>query len=275
MEDTKLNLQLFADGGDAADAGEGSGDGANAVDDAAEAAAKHAEEWNNLIKGDFREDYQRSVKDHVDRRFKHQAELEERLGSQDKLISFLSERYGQEDPAEILNSIMNDDALFQEEAAERGLSTDQYKEMKRLQFEKAQSDRELEQLERQRAADETYAKWIKEAEQVKTLYPGFELETELANERFVDLITKNVDLMTAYQVIHMNDTITGAMQTTAQAVAQKVTDGIRSKGMRPLENGIASPTQPVNDKVDFSKMSVEDMKQYARRAGNGERITFS
>lgn len=275
MEDTKLNLQLFADGGDAADAGEGSPEGEATVDDAAEAAAKHAEEWNNLIKGDFREDYQRSVKDHVERRFKHQAELEERLGSQDKLISFLSERYGQEDPVEILNSIMNDDALFQEEAAERGLSTDQYKEMKRLQFEKAQSDRELEQLERQRAADETYAKWIKEAEQVKAFYPGFDLETELANERFVDLITKNVDLMTAYQVIHMNDTITGAMQTTAQAVAQKVTDGIRSKGMRPLENGIASPTQPVNDKVDFSKMSVEDIKQYARRAGNGEKITFS
>lgn len=273
MKDTRLNLQLFAEGAEAGDAGEGA-EPASTADDAAEAAAKHAEEWNNLIKGDFKDDYQRSVKDHVDRRFKHQEDLEERLGRQDKLMSFLGERYGLEDPTEILNAIMNDDALFQDEAAERGLTTDQYKEMKRLEFERNQSDKELEELERRRAADETYAGWIREAESIKTIYPDFDLETELANEEFVNLLANNVNMLTAYQVMHVGDVITNAMQTTAQTVAQKVTDGIRTKGMRPLENGIASPTQPVSEKVDFSKLSIEDMKNYARRAGNGEKITF-
>ncbi|MBO6108104.1 MAG: hypothetical protein J6P16_01730 [Eubacterium sp.] len=273
-----FNLQQFAEGGDAGGTGDVGGTG-NAGDtggepDAAEVAAKHAEEWNKIIKGDFREDYQRAISDQVDRRFKRQDELEKEVAGYGKLKAFLGERYGVESPDEILNAIMDDDALFQEAAAERGLSTDQYKEMKKLQFEKEQSDRELEEIERQRATDEIYAGWIRESEGVKAVYPNFDLQSEMENERFLSLLTKDVDMLTAYQVVHMNDAITGAMQTTAQTVAEKITNNVIARGMRPLENGIASPTQPTVDKVDFSKLSIEDMKNYARRAENGEKITF-
>ena len=57
MTDTIFNIQQFAEGGDAG-ASVGAGEG-EAADDEADAAAKHAEEWNNIIKGDFRDDYKR------------------------------------------------------------------------------------------------------------------------------------------------------------------------------------------------------------------------
>lgn len=270
----KFNIQQFAEGGDAGEAGDAAGAEAPNADEAAAKAAEHAEQWNNIINGDFREDYQQAVKSHVDRRFKHQAELEEQIGRSQKLVAFLSERYGTEDPQGILDGLMNDDVLFEKEAAERGLSTEQYKEFKKLEFDKAQSDAELEEIERQKAAEATYAEWIRQADHVKKMYPEFDLEAEITNDKFASLLQNNVDMLTAYQVCHMNDVITGAMATTAKNVAERVTDSIRSKGMRPLENGIASASQPVGLKVNIDDMSLDDMKNYARRAARGERITF-
>jgi hypothetical protein len=272
MTALKLNLQLFAEGGEGA--GEAGTDAQGEAQQAAEAAAKHAEDWNNLIKGDFREDYEKAIKSHVDRRFKHQAELEEQIGRSQKLVAFLSERYGTDDEQGILDAIMNDDALFEKEAAERGLNVDQYKEFKRLEFDKQQADAELEEIERQRAVQATYEEWVHQSEALKQLYPDFDLETELANDKFASLLSNNIDMQTAYQVCHMNDVITGAMATTAKTVAERVTDSIRAKGLRPLENGIGSASQPVSVKTDINNMSLDDMKNLARRAARGETITL-
>lgn len=272
MADTIFNIQQFAEGGDAG-ASVGTGEG-EAADAEADAAAKHAEEWNNIIKGDFRDDYKKAIENQIHKRFAHQAELEEQVNRSQKLVAFLSQKYGSDDESEILDAIMNDDALFEQEAAERGLTTEQYKEFKRLEFDKALADQELEEQERQRAAERTYQEWMKQSDMVKQMYPEFELETELENDKFASLLQNNVDMLTAYQVCHMNDTITNAMQLTAHNVAEKITDSIRTKGLRPLENGIGSSSQPIKEKFDIDKMSLEDMKALSRRAARGERITL-
>lgn len=270
----KFYLQQFSDGGEAGGEAATTGEATSVEADAAEEAAKHAEEWNNLIKGDYREDYQKAIKEHVDRRFKHQAELEEKIGRSDKLIAFLGQRYETDDPQTILEKIMDDDAIFAEEALERGLTTDQYKQFKKLEFERDQAEEEREEIARQRAAEETMAEWVRQGDYVKGLYPEFDLEAELSNERFSNLLMNNVDMQTAYEVCHKDDIITGAMRTTAQTVAEKITDSIRTKGMRPLENGIASATQPVGVKPDIDKMSIEDMETLYKRAVCGEKITL-
>ena len=273
MTDTiKFNLQQFAEGGDAGATGEG--ETAGAAEAEAEAAAKHAEEWNNLIKGDFRDDYKRAIEESVHKRFAKQAELEDQVNRSQKLVSFLSQKYGSEDEGEILEALMNDDALFEQEAAERGLTTEQYKEFKRLEFDKALADQELEEQERQRAAEATYAEWMRQSDNVKQMYPEFDLEVELENDKFSRLLANNVDMLTAYQVCHMDEVVTGAMQLTAHNVAEKLTDSIRTKGLRPLENGIGSSSQPVKEQFNIDNMSLDEMKTLARRAGRGERITL-
>lgn len=271
MGDTIFNLQQFADGGDAAgDAGTGEA----TAESEAEAAAKHAEDWNNIIKGEFRDDYKKAIENQIHKRFAKQAELEEQVNRSQKLVAFLSQKYGTDDEQGILDAIMNDDALFEQEAAERGLTTEQYKEFKRLEFDKALADQELEEQERQRAAEATYQEWMRQSENVRTMYPDFDLEAELENDKFASLLTNNVDMLTAYQVCHMNDVVTGAMQLTAHNVAEKLTDSIRTKGLRPLENGIGSSSQPVKEQFNIDKMSLKEMKELSRRAARGERITL-
>lgn len=268
----KFNIQQFAEGGDAGEAGaEAPAENADAE---AEAAAKHAEEWHNHITGEFREDYQKAVKEHVDRRFKHQAEMEEELERNKKLVSFLSEKYHSDDPQELIEAMMNDDALFEKEAAERGLSTEQYREVIKLQTERNDANARLEEYERQQAANATISEWVRQAEIVKQVFGDFDLESELANEQFETLLKNGVDVMTAYKVCHVDDVIQNAMRTTAQTVSEKITDSVRTKGLRPLENGIGKTSQPVDVKVDPSKLSINEMREIERRAARGERVTF-
>jgi hypothetical protein len=49
----------------------------------------------------------------------------------------------------------------------------------------------------------------------------FDLRTELANPAFENLIKNNVNIQTAYEVIHKDEIITGAMAATAKQVEQK------------------------------------------------------
>ena len=119
------DYQLFADGGDAAGAGEAGavGDATQEVNEQLERDAK----WKEFINGEYRENYQKAIKDQVDKRFKHVNELQERLDKRENLDTFLATRYGldADDTEGILNALQNDDALFEQEAAERGLSTEQ------------------------------------------------------------------------------------------------------------------------------------------------------
>lgn len=51
------------------------------------------------------------------------------------------------------------------------------------------------------------------------------------------LLRSGVDARTAYEVVHKDEIIGGAMQYTAQRVQEKVVNDIRARGMRPPENG--------------------------------------
>ena len=284
MRYKRFNLQLFAEGG-----GEGGAEGSvqgtqttegteqTEADKAAQAAAEHAENWNNLIKGEYKKDFNDAIKRNLDRRFAHQAELEAELEGNRKLMAFLADRYALDssDADGLMEALQNDDALFESEAVKRGLTVDQYKEVKRLEFENDLFRQQQEAEEARRAADETYTRWVQEAEALKTIYPNFDIEEELnLSPDFGRLLQSGVSVQAAYQATHMDEVLGGAMAYTAQNVAEKVTNNVLARGLRPIENGIGATSQPVKQTVDPSKLTLDQMKDYARRAARGETITF-
>ena len=129
-----------------------------------------------------------------------------------------------------------------------------------------------EQQTRERA-DKLYASWLEQAESAKKVYPGFDLHNEMGNSKFLDLLKSNIDVRTAYEVVHKDEIIPAAMQFTAKTVEQKLANKVIANGARPSENGISSQGAALV-KNDVSKLTKADRQEIIRRVQRGEKIRF-
>jgi hypothetical protein len=89
----------------------------------------------------------------------------------------------------------------------------------------------------------------------------------------VRLLQNGIDVKTAFETIHHDEILSGAMMQTAEAVRKNVTDSIKARGLRPSENGINAQAGVIV-KNDVSKLTPQDRAEIARRARMGETIKF-
>jgi hypothetical protein len=300
-----LNLQLFAEGAGGGDGGTGA-EGAKGVTataamsqtkgvknpladvkygiqegDApvAEVEATPTEDRNAkfeaLIKGEYKDLYDARVQNTIQQRLKGQKETVDKYNALAPTLEVLAKKYGVDasDVNALNKAIEEDDSYFEEEALEKGISVEQLKEIKKIERENATLRQQMEEQNRRDNANRFYAQMMEQAESVKTVYPSFDLRAEMQNPRFVDLLRNNVDVRTAYEVLHKDEIIPAAMQFTAKTVEQKLTNKIIANGARPAENGNASQGATVV-KSDVSQLSKADRQEIIRRVQHGERIRF-
>ena len=182
-------------------------------------------------------------------------------------------KYGVKDLKSLQKAVQADDSYFEEAAAAEDLSVEQYKYKLKLEKENAQKDAALREIERRENAKKAYAEWKKQEEALKTRYPKFSLDAEANNPQFVKLLQSGIDVKTAFETIHHDEILSGAMMQTAEAVRKNVTDNIKARGLRPSENGINAQAGVIV-KNDVSKLTPKDRAEIARRARMGESIRF-
>ena len=305
-----LDLQLFADGAGGGEGGTAVGttgetataavshkSGAKAnplanvvygkqATPAAEEAAPAAEvqtpttedrtaEFEELIKGKYKDLYDARVQDTIQKRLKSTKDTVDRYESLVPTLEILAKKYGVDatDAKALAKAIEEDDSYWEEEALELGISVEQLKEKRRMERENADLKKQLEEQSRRDNANRVYAQWMEQAERARAVYPSFDFKTEMQNPQFVQLLRSNVDVRTAYEVVHKDDIIHGAMQFTAQKTAQKLADSIIANGARPAENGNSSQGATVV-KSDVSQLSKADREEIIRRVQRGEKIRF-
>ena len=228
-----------------------------------------------LIKGEYKDLYDARVQDTVQKRLKSSKETVEKYEALAPTLEALAKKYGV-DAADIkaLNkAIEDDDSYYEQEALEKGITVEQLKEIRKMEKENAELKRQMEEQNRKENANKLYAQWMEQAETAKSVYPSFDLRAEMQNPKFVDLLRSNIDVRTAYEVIHKDDIIAGAMQFTAKKVEQKIADKIIAGGARPSENGNSSQGASVT-KSDVSTLTRADRAEIARRVARGEKISF-
>jgi hypothetical protein len=302
-----LNLQLFAEGAGGGDGGTGA-EGAKGVTaaaampqtkgvknnpladvkygiqegdntPAAEVEATPTEdrnaEFEALIKGKYKDLYDARVQNTVQQRLKGQKETVDKYNALAPMLEILAKKYGVDasDPKALSKAIEEDDSYFEEEALEKGISVEQLKEIKKIERENATLRQQMEEQNRRDNANRFYKQMMEQAESVKAVYPSFDLRAEMQNPRFVDLLRNNVDVRTAYEVLHKDDIIPAAMQFAAKTAEQKLTNNIIANGARPTENGNASQGATVV-KSDVSQLSKADRQEIIRRVQRGEKIRF-
>ena len=297
-----LNLQLFAEGAGAGDGGTAEGQGVTEAvamprkgvknpladvkygiqeEDAPVAEVQKTAvpdrnaEFEALIKGEYKDLYDAKMQDTIQKRLKGHKELEAKHNALQPVLEILGKKHGVDatDIEALTKAIEEDDSYFEDEALEKGMTVQQLKEVKKMERENAALKAQMEEAQRQENGKKLYATWMNQAEETKAIYPSFNLEAEMNNPQFVNLLRSNIDVRTAYEVIHKDEIMRGAMHFTAQAVESKLSKKIASNGARPSENGMSSQSAAVV-KSDVSQLSKADRAEIIRRVQRGEKIRF-
>ena len=273
-----LSLQIFAEGaGAAAGAGDGGTAQGTGVTEAAAAPQKADKnplagvkygiqeeapaagvqkeadlngEFENLIRGKFKAQFDARMQDTIQKRLKGSKEAAQKFSEVTPILEQLGRKYGVD-----ASDIMALKAALEEDRTPVG------------------ADETGREAESRKKAERLHTLWKQQEEEARSFYPGLSVEQELKNPRFVKLITNNVDIRTAYEVMHRDEIIPAAMQYAAQAVEQNLSRKIAAGGLRPPENGTGSRAA-ATVRSDVSKLSKADIDEVIRRVANGERVSF-
>lgn len=306
-----INLQLMAEGGASAAAPGAEGGAATGVEGASPVAQKGEDlsqvvygkanvqdvanpndanttdsidpadkmkQFDNMIKkgGEYADEFNKRTQAIIDKRFKEMKTLEETLKSHDSIMGLLAAKYGVDaTDAKALEKAINDDtSLFEEAAFKEGLSAEQYRQKLQLEQENARLKAAQEEAQRTAGAEQIYAKWLAEADEVKAKYGvDFDMASEMENPQFTQLLGAGIDFEAAYKTIHFDDMLNGAMAVTAQNVSQAMVNNIQSRSRRPVENGTQSASSTIF-KADPSKWTDSDMDEVIKRVAGGADIAL-
>lgn len=285
-----LNLQLFGEEG-STDTGVVTGTAENvsadgvATESATEQIATASDEsWDSLIKGKYKEDYNRAVNNAINKRFKNQRDLQSQIDSINPMVQALAQKYGIAPDAQgridinALNQrFMDDNSLYEDEAFKRGMSVDDLKQMKALERENAQ----LKAASNRANADREWQQIVEQGNRVREMYPDFNMEAEMQNPQFAQLLKTFQNsgfpdaVRTAYESIHRDEIMGGAMRYGVQKAQEKLTNSVQANLSRPRENGLDNQSTAHVGEVDPSKLTRSQIDDIKRRAQRGERITFA
>lgn len=288
MKLISIKLSAFGEGGDGA-AASAAAQGSNAApaqpqsgiapDAQAQAAGQDPEgaqsqaepTFDELIKGKYKAEYDARMREAVTRRLQSKnAELD----AVRPIMAILQQRYGVEDGKDaagaVLDALRRDDAYWESAAEKAGMTAEQYRQIVTVEARNRELQAILADQQTERRRNETYRRLTAEAEQVRAVYPDFDVEAELrSGSAFGDLLRSGIDMLTAYQVCHQRDFLAAAQQRAET----KAANAVRANQSRPAENGSGSG-QPAKLSGDPSKWTREQFRDVERRVQRGERIVL-
>ena len=188
----------------------------------------------------------------------------------------------------IARAFLEDADRLEDEAMARGMSVDEMRRVKATERElaahksrekqRAEADaeraRRAQAEQRSQEARRRYDGWVTEGEELKKIYPSFDLEAEAKNPAFVKALKGGMSVKMAYEGVHHDDLMKSAMTYTADKVEKGTADKIRANASRPVE-GAAQGRAAVRHKTDVNDLTDADIEEILRRVKkNGETIRF-
>lgn len=228
-------------------------------------------EYHKLIREQYSDFYREDTQKLIDKRFAETKTLEKNAKAIAPMINALANNYGvaADDYEALTKAVLSDQKLYEQRAAENGVSVETQMKLDMQQREIEALRAQQEKSEEQEFRERILSKWNEEADAFREQVSDFDLDTALENEVFYDLLVSGQPLEVAY-----NAAFPEAYEKRVMAkVEKKVTDNIRSRGMRPNENGVSSsPT--ATQRFDVNNMTAAQIRDIENRVMRGERITF-
>lgn len=223
--------------------------------------------YSELIKSpEYKEAHKQYMNEAFQKRFKNQNARNARV---DEILATVATKYGLDPQSEnflddLKKATEEDDAYFEAYAAEHDMTSQEARRVALLEQKLATANKEAEA---RRVAEE-------DAERIRTLraravetkgeYPGFDLDTEMQNPKFVKMLALlQGDTTEAYKAVHHDEIVSNAVQRATQDAARATVNQIRGGSARPAENGVSAPAQPARAETDYSKMNLQQLRAQA------------
>lgn len=238
--------------------------------------------FDDLIKGEYKKDFDSKVQSIINQRFKETKDLKENADKAAPLMGFLAKRFGKDagDYDGLLNAMLDEDALFESMSMKNGESTEAARQRMRDEVEQDKIKRENESLRAQLEAGQKLERdreaarlWRQEADSVKAVYDNFNISEEMKNPKFVDFMNRGIGMKAAFELVHRDELMSGAMHYAAQKASEQVVNNIKAQAARPAENGTGNRAS-AQAKTDVSKLTKADLREISRRVSRGDKISF-
>lgn len=330
---TKLNLQLFADGGGASAGASGTGASADGVSEGAgensfsalgipdkakhivdkmpkmakQTTAENVAEptgkesastsesvdtnsrrsFEELVKSD---EYASEAKDYMNKTFAKRMSkykgLEAENARMREILDMQNLRYGLDSASssyldDYKSAVENDTKLYEDAALDAGLTVEQYMQVKRAEQVIKQNEADTRAREANEMVQKHISNLVEQAEALKKKYPSFNLENELANPKFRQLVDtaefggSGVPVETAFLVVHHDEIMQSTIANAVEQANIATANAVHANRNRAVEGGLSN-AQTATTYEDVSKYTLDDFKKIRENyKRNGVRPRFN
>lgn len=220
--------------------------------------------WDDIMKDP---EYNKQMQAVVQTRLKSAKDAEEKLQKMASAHEVLARKYGLDpnniDYEALAKKVDDDEQHYEDKALEMGVSIEEARKLDQKERNEIRQQRQEAITLEQKKIQDHIMSLERQAEELKKVFPKFDLRTELRNPTFARMTAPNsgLSLEDAYYAIHRKELQTAAMHATAQATRQQISNAIQANGRRPQENGTTGQAPSVTH-FDYSKASPEQRKQF-------------
>ena len=278
-----IRLQLFAEGAD----GEGAATAevvnetemADGTENATQKQAENGQnatdnqedldtEFKDLIKGKYKSQYEKAIKENVSRRLKGTEKLRNQVNAQNPIMDVLKRRYGVEDASELLRAVEEDALYIRKRATETGESEESV--LSKIRSERTAN--EMAQLKAEQETRDKIARWHNDAISLKnSVYPNLDLQSEMDNKEFVNLLELGLPVKQAYEVIHHDELLRSAVSFATLKAKEQTENTIKAGTNRVRENGLSSQAASKTT-IDVNNLTEKDVLAILKEVENGKKV---
>ena len=226
-------------------------------------------------------EYNEKMQAVVRKRLKTDGLAEEKLSKLTPALEVLARKYNLDpnniDHDALAKAISDDDSYYEQKAIEMGTSVETAKRVDNIERDNARQKAQEERTLKDQMIQQHFTKLEQQGEEMKKVFPKFDLQKELQNPAFARMTAPGVGISVedAYYAVHRQEIQTASMQAAAQQTARKISNAIQSGSRRPEESGASSQAPSVNT-FDYSKASREQREAFKKdlrmRLARGEKV---
>lgn len=234
--------------------------------------------WEEIIADP---EYNKQIQGIVQSRLKSAKGAEEALAKLTPALELLARKH-KLDPSNmdyeaLTKAISDDDSYYEDKALQMGTSVETAKKIDQEERNSAREQRAAELSMQEQKIRNHFASLENQAKEMQKIIPNFDLQTELKNPAFLRMTSPNIGISVrdAYYAVHHDEMQAAAMQATAKATAQNISQNIQARQRRPDENGISGQA-PSATTFDYSKASPAQREAFKKdlreRLARGEKV---
>lgn len=265
-----------ATGTDAEESAEAEAEESSETTEKSSAADDPEKEFEDLIKGKYKDSFKKRTQGIINERFKNAKETEGKLKSAMDALAPLFDRYGlkEGDIDGLRDAVKGDAGIFAKKALEKGMESEAYRDAFNAERDKNQKEA-AEQAQRSKAAAKQIVdSWKNQETEIKKTYPSFDFKKAFSeNEEFKKMAMNGTPLMQAYRACYFDEITAGLVAAATKRAAKKTVDSMQGNARRPQEGGMSSSGATVSKK-DVESLTEKDIYSILKRVGSGEKISF-